>query len=176
MAYSALVEEIQQSLNAQYPEHANYPLVVDGLIGPKTCGALFKLQKEWLGNDSSTITMDTIITLDTAFTNAHLVAVQNKCKAYYPGGGGPAIGPIVEGGSGTTDPLTGVDPGLGGGTITAKKSKLPLILLGGALGGGLGYMAYRNRIIKSGSAPMLAGAGAGVGALTFWFFTKPKSA
>ncbi len=166
--YSKEVEEIQVALNAQYPEHANYPLATDGLVGPKTCGALYKLQKEWMDNDSSTITMDTIQVLDTAFGDAHLAAVVNKCKPYFKGGGGEATGPVIDPGSAT------IDPGAGGTISAGKKSNLPILLAGAALGGGLGYMGHKQGFIKRGTSSVAAGVGAAAGALTFWMVNKKK--
>jgi len=169
MAKSIYVEEIQQSLNDQYMDHPNYPLAVDGLIGPKTCGALYKLQKEWLYDDSSTISFDTIKTLDTGFTANHLTAVQNKCKPYFKGGG-EATGPVIDNGSGT------IDSGGETGAVIEKKSVLPYILLGGAIGGVGAYVGHRKGWIKMGNTPAITGVGAAAGALTMWFLSKPKTA
>jgi hypothetical protein len=169
MAYSKYVEEIQQSLNDQYHDHPHYPLAVDGLIGPKTCGALYKLQKEWLGNDSSTIAFDTLKTLDTGFTAQHLTAVQNKCKPYWKGAG-EATGVVDEGGSGTviSDPEEPV-------IVGSRTSSWPFILIGGGLGGLGGYYAHKKGLVKVGSAPVISGAGAGLGALIFHLVSKKKS-
>lgn len=46
---STTVQDIQRALNNKWKTHANYPLVVDGKFGPKTCSAALGYQKSVVG-------------------------------------------------------------------------------------------------------------------------------
>ena len=166
MPFDQKVKDIQISLNTKLAfdsaGYKDYPLAEDGLIGPKTCGTLYEFQNTMgfpLAGDS-TIALETLQTIDSSLTQAHLNAVVNKCKVHRPGGGGSASGPVVDTGSGT------INAG-----VSSKSPVLPLIL-GGLIGGGIGYLGHKQGFIKKGTAQIGAGVGAAAGALTFWFLGK----
>lgn len=42
------IAEMQTQLNVNFDWHPNYPLAVDGVLGPKTCEAAYRYQQEYL--------------------------------------------------------------------------------------------------------------------------------
>ncbi len=150
------IKEVQAALNEYYDDHPNYPLTVDGIWGPKTCGAMYKLQNEFVGVDNIQLLSKTFEAI--YLPGSYSEHFKNSCKAWYKSAGvieatpTPEEPPIMDAmpDSPPMDiPWLWIFVGAGAGTVSslgAQKAKWvrpsKMATAGGALGGALiGFVA-----------------------------------
>jgi len=77
------IKLIQQALNDNYDWHEYYPLVVDGIFGPKTCRALYGFQQEFLSDTGVGIKAATFAALYLEDSEELARLFGNSCASWY---------------------------------------------------------------------------------------------
>jgi len=163
----AKIKALQGRLNTNFKTHANYPLVVDGKFGPKTCTAAYQYQRLIVGVESVRLTEGLFEKLGLPKWYANVL--ETDCTPWYIGVGESTPDPAP-----TPPPKPEPEPEPEPEPVIEGKGFPWLEVILGASSGGVGGLAVEKTGKVNTSKKVAGGVGALLGATVGYIVGKMR--